>query len=58
MSTTNRTDRVRLSSDTRHQRAAQRADERWVGEKPIGHYGWNAGKDNVPMAAARQAWGI
>jgi hypothetical protein len=58
MSTTNQTDRIRLSSDTRHQRAAQLADERWVGEKPIGHYGWNSPDKNVQLAEVRQAWGI
>jgi hypothetical protein len=29
--------RVRLSSDSRYQPASQPADERWVGENPIGH---------------------
>ena len=33
----NQTDRVRLSSDTRYQRASQPADARWVGENPAGH---------------------
>jgi len=33
----NSTDRIRLSSDTRYQRASEPADERWVGPKPIGH---------------------
>ena len=33
----NQTDRVRLSSDTRYQRASQPADERWVGANPAGH---------------------
>lgn len=33
----NHTDRVRLSSDTRYQRASEPADERWIGENPIGH---------------------
>jgi len=33
----NRTDRIRLSTDTRYQLAAEPADERWVGEKPAGH---------------------
>ncbi len=31
----NHTSRVRLSSDTRYQRASQPADERWIGEDPI-----------------------
>lgn len=34
----NRTeDRIRLSSDTRYQLAADPIDERWIGEDPIGH---------------------
>lgn len=33
----NPTDRVRLSSDSRYQPVSQPADERWVGETPIGH---------------------
>ncbi|HLL61423.1 MAG TPA: phytanoyl-CoA dioxygenase family protein [Propionibacteriaceae bacterium] len=33
----NQTDRIRLSSDSRYQPASQPADERWVGEQPIGH---------------------
>ena len=30
----NQTDRLRLSSDTRYQRASQPIDERWIGENP------------------------
>jgi hypothetical protein len=30
---------IRLSSDTRYQPANEPADERWVGEKPLGHGG-------------------
>ena len=33
----NQTDQVRLSSDTRYQRASQPADARWVGVNPAGH---------------------
>lgn len=33
----NRTDRIRLSSDTRYQRASEPADERWIGANPPGH---------------------
>lgn len=33
----NPTNRVRLSSDSRYQPASEPADERWVGENPIGH---------------------
>ena len=33
----NHTNRFRLSSDSRYQLASEPADERWVGENPIGH---------------------
>ncbi len=33
----NLSDRIRLSSDSRYQRASEPADERWIGENPIGH---------------------
>ena len=33
----NQTDRVRISSDSRYQLAAEAVDERWVGENPVGH---------------------
>lgn len=35
--TDNRSDRIRLSTDTRYQRAADAIDHRWVGEKLVGH---------------------
>ena len=33
----NRSDRIRLSSDTRYQLASEPVDERWIGENPIAH---------------------
>lgn len=33
----NASDRIRLSSDTRYQRADEPIDERWIGDEPIGH---------------------
>ena len=33
----NRSDRVRLSSDSRYQLASQAADPRWIGSNPAGH---------------------
>jgi hypothetical protein len=33
----NQSDRVRLSTDSRYQRADEPADERWIGADPIGH---------------------
>jgi hypothetical protein len=41
----NRTDRIRLSSDSRYQLAADPVDERWVGPNPPGHT--QAGKRGV-----------
>lgn len=38
-STDNRSDRIRLSTDTRYQPASQPADERWIGPNPPGHGG-------------------
>jgi hypothetical protein len=35
----NRSDRIRLSTDSRYQLAADPADERWIGEDPAGHGG-------------------
>jgi hypothetical protein len=36
-STDNRSDRYRISTDSRYQPVSLPADERWVGEKPVGH---------------------
>ena len=33
----NQTDRIRLSSDSRYQRASEAVDERWIGDKPYAH---------------------
>ena len=33
----NHTDTIRISSDSRYQRADEPADERWIGEDPAGH---------------------
>ncbi len=33
----NHSNRIRLSSDSRYQLASEPVDERWIGEKPIGH---------------------
>ncbi len=33
----NQTDRIRMSSDTRYQRSDEPADNRWIGENPVGH---------------------
>lgn len=45
-STDNRTDRIRLSTDTRYQLASEPADERWIGESPPAH-GPNSRKELI-----------
>lgn len=37
----NQSDRIRLSTDTRYQRADEPADERWIGPGPRGHVGFH-----------------
>ena len=59
-STTNVTDRFRLTSDTRYQLASDPIDERWIskaGKPPIGHYGWHAAP-MVPMEDKLKEWGL
>ena len=59
-STTNVTNRFRLTSDTRYQLATDPVDERWIskaGKPPIGHYGWNAAPQ-VPMLDKLKEWGL
>jgi len=53
----NRTDRYRLSADTRYQPADEPVDERWIGEDPIAHYSWMKG-ETVPMEVMREKWGV
>jgi hypothetical protein len=58
-STTNLTDRFRISCDIRFQPAGEKMDERWAGKKPAGHYAW--GKDpnkERPITDLRKEWGI
>ncbi len=56
-SLTNITNRYRLTSDTRYQRADEPVDERWIGENPLAHYSWQEGK-TVSMEEARKEWKI
>ena len=58
-STTNLTDKFRISCDIRFQPAGEKMDERWAGKKPVGHYAW--GKDETkerPITDLRKEWGI
>jgi hypothetical protein len=57
-STTNTTNRFRLSCDVRFQPKSEPADERWVGENPMGHYRWGKGESAVTMEEARERWGV
>ncbi len=61
-STTNLTDRYRLSCDIRFQPAADPVDERWVGENPIGHYAWAYSRGDkqkaISIEESRAAWGV
>ena len=53
----NMSNRFRLSTDTRYQRADEPVDERWIGENPKAHYAWTKG-ETVPMEEMRQKWGV
>jgi hypothetical protein len=58
-STTNLTDRFRISCDIRFQPSGENIDERWSGKSPLGHYAW--GKDERkerPITDLRKEWGI
>jgi hypothetical protein len=58
-STTNVTDRWRLSCDVRFQPASDPVDERWVGATPKAHYAWQTEPDKLkPMKTARAEWGV
>ncbi len=56
-STTNTTNRYRLSCDVRYQPASEPMDERWCGESPKGHYAWQK-EPVVPIAESRRQWGV
>jgi hypothetical protein len=58
-STTNLTNRFRISCDIRYQPSGEKMDERWAGKNPLGHYAW--GKDERkerPITDLRKEWGI
>lgn len=56
-SVANQTDRFRISTDTRYQRADEPVDERWIGDDPMAHYAWHEG-ENIPMEEMRRRWGV
>ena len=58
-STSNTTDRFRLSTDTRYQPANEPVDERWIGETPKAHYQWYSEPTKmVKMADKKKEWGV
>lgn len=58
-STTNVTDRWRISCDVRYQPEVDSVDERWIGETPLAHYAWNnPASQLISMKDARAAWGV
>lgn len=58
-STTNLTDKFRISCDIRFQPAGDAMDERWAGVHPQGHYAWgNDQRKERPITELRKEWGI
>ena len=58
-STTNLTDKFRISCDVRFQPGSDKIDERWAGNRSLGHYAW--GKDQGKerhINELRKEWGI
>lgn len=53
----NTSNRFRLSTDCRYQRASEPVDERWIGENPMAHYAWTVG-ETVTMEEARKRWNV
>ena len=55
----NTSDKIRITADTRYQLASEPIDERWIGEKPKGHYAWKQENAEIEsLEASRQRWGI
>lgn len=58
-SLTNTSNRYRLSCDTRYQPASEPVDERWAGDKPIGHDRfWAPDVQLEPLEVSRRRWGV
>ena len=55
----NTSNRIRITADTRYQLATEPIDERWIGEKPKGHYAWKQqGAQIETLEKSRQRWGV
>ena len=58
-STTNLTDKFRISCDIRFQPKGEKMDERWAGKNPMGHYAWGKNeRKERPITELRKEWGI
>lgn len=59
MSLANTSTCLRLTADTRWQKAGDPVDERWAGKLPKGHYAWQSEPAKlVPMEQKRREWGV
>ena len=55
----NTSNKIRITADTRYQLAADPIDERWIGEKPKGHYAWKQKDAKIePLEESRRRWGV
>ena len=55
----NTSGKIRITADTRYQLAAEPIDERWVGEKPKGHYAWKQKDAKIEsLEESRRRWGV
>lgn len=55
----NTSNKIRITADTRYQLASEPVDERWIGDKPIGHYTWKQPDAKIePLDESRRRWGV
>ena len=55
----NTSNRIRITADTRYQLASEAIDERWIGEKPKGHYAWKQKDAEIEsLEESRRRWGV
>ncbi len=55
----NTSDKIRITADTRYQLASAPIDERWIGEKPKGHYAWKEKDAQIEnLETSRRRWGV
>ena len=55
----NTSNKIRITADTRYQLASEAIDERWIGEKPKGHYAWKQKDTEIEsLEESRRRWGV